>query len=122
MNTVIRDMLKSFSEGKDDLARVYNKETTGFVNMLEGIYKKKQLDIKTKALICVAISTYARSEYGVAYHTYKAFEADATKEEIMEAGFVAVACGGEMAWTYMVTLLKECVEEFEKEFKNKRRI
>jgi len=40
----------------------------------------------------------------------------------MEAGFLATACGGETALTYMVTLLKECVEEFEKDFKNKKRI
>jgi len=122
MNTVVRDMLKSFSEGKDDLARAYKNETAGIVNMLDEIYKKNHLDVKTKELICVAISTYARTEYGIVCHAYKAFEANATKDEIMEAGFLATACGGEAALTYMVTLLKECVEEFEKDFKNKKRI
>jgi len=65
MNTVVRDMLKSFSEGKDDLARAYKNETAGIVNMLDEIYKKNHLDVKTKELICVAISTYARTEYGM---------------------------------------------------------
>ncbi len=119
MNTVVRDMLKSFTDGIDDLAKDYNKETIGFVNMSEEMRKTKHLDIKTKELISIAISTYARCEYSVVYHTYKALEAGATKEEIMESGFIATACGGEFTMAYMITLLKEGVEEFEKDFKRK---
>lgn len=119
MNTVVRDMYKSFSDGIDDLAKDYNKETASFMNMLGEMYKTKHLDIKTKELISIAISTYARCEYSVVYHTYKALEAEATKEEIMESGFIATACGGEFTLSYMTTLLKECVMEFEKDFKKK---
>lgn len=117
MNTVVRDILKAFTDGLDDLAQEYNEETVVFMKMLENIYKKDHLDIKTKELISVAIAAYARCEYSIVYHVYKAFEAGAEKEEIMEAGFVATAYGGGPSMAYMATLLKDSVEEFEKDFR-----
>ena len=69
--------------------------TKAFVNLLETIMKTKTLDTKTKELIAVALSVYARCEYCIAFHVEKALEAGAKPEEISEAAWVAVTmCGG----------------------------
>jgi len=44
-------------------------------------------------------------------------EAGAVREEILEAAMVAVAFGGGPSIAYTVTLLKECIDEFENDFK-----
>ena len=51
------------------------------------------------------------------YHSYKSFEAGATKEEILEAAMVSVAFGGGPSMAYAVTLLQACIDEFENDFK-----
>ena len=65
----------------------------------------------------VAIGCYNRCEYCIVYHSYKALEAGASKEEILEAAMVSVAFGGGPSMAYTVTLLQECIDEFEKDFK-----
>lgn len=114
-------MLNAFSEGKDDLAEKYNLQTTKFMGLLDEIYKKNHLDSKTKELISVAISVYIRCDYSIVYHTYRAFEAGAVSDEIMEAGLTATVFGGEPAMAYTITLLKDSIEEFEKDFKKKQK-
>ncbi|TPB51090.1 carboxymuconolactone decarboxylase family protein, partial [Burkholderia pseudomallei] len=49
-------------------------------------------------------------------HTYAALELGATREEIMEAAMVAVGFGGGPSMAYSATLLKDCIDEFEKDF------
>ena len=68
-------------------------------------------------LMSVAIGCYNRCEYCIVYHSYKALEAGASKEEILEAAMVSVAFGGGPSMAYTVTLLQECIDEFEKDFK-----
>ena len=46
----------------------------------------------------------------------KAYEAGATREEILEAAMVAVAFGGGPSMAYTVTTLKDAVDEFEHDF------
>lgn len=87
------------------------------MGLLGAAYEPKVLDLKTKELMSVAIGCYNRCEYCIVYHSYKAFEAGATKEEIMEAAMVAVAFGGGPSMAYSVTLLKDCIAEFEGDFK-----
>lgn len=121
MNNVVRDILKTFSEGKDDLADKYSPQTKQFMGLLDEIYKKNHLESKTKELISVAISVYIRCDYSIVYHTYKAFEAGAVSDEIMEAGLTAIVFGGESVMAYTITILKDSIEEFEKDFKKKQK-
>ena len=89
-----------------------------FMGLLGSAYEPKALDLKTKELIRrPELAVTYRCEYCIVYHSYKAFEAGATKEEILEAAMVAVAFGGGPSMAYSVTLLKDCIAEFENDFK-----
>lgn len=113
----VREMLNSFVGGLENLAASNPENVNAFMGLLGTTYEPKFLDLKTKELMSVAIGCYNRCEYCIVYHAYKAFEAGATKEEIMEAAMVSVAFGGGPSMAYSVTLLQECIKEFEGDFK-----
>ncbi len=113
----VREMLNSFVGGLGELSATNPDNVNAFMGLLGAAYEPKALDLKTKELMSVAIGCYNRCEYCIVYHSYKAFEAGASKEEIIEAAMVAVAFGGGPTMAYSVTLLKECINEFEGDFK-----
>lgn len=114
----VREMLNNFVGGLEGLAATNGAMVESFMGLLGSAYEPKSLDLKTKELISVAIGCYNRCEYCIVYHSYKAFEAGATEEEIMEAAMVSVAFGGGPSIAYSVTLLKDCIAEFKDEFKS----
>lgn len=112
-----RELLNEFMGGLKEVSKTNAEQVKAFMNLLGAAYKPGAMDTKTKELISVAIGAYNRCEYCIVYHVYKALEAGATREEIMEAAMVAVAFGGGPSMAYSVSLLKDSIDEFEKDFK-----
>ena len=112
----VREMLDGFVGGLGILGETNGEAVGGFMGLLASSYEPGAMDLKTKELISVGISCYNRCEYCIVYHTYKALEAGATREEITEAAMVSVAFGGGPSMAYSVTLLKESIDEFEGDF------
>lgn len=112
-----RQMLNDFMGGIEGLSETNGEHVNAFMGLLGTTYAPGSLDTKTKELISVGIAAYNRCEYCIVFHVYKALEAGAKKEEILEAAMVAVAFGGGPSMAYTVTLLKDCIDEFEKDFK-----
>ncbi len=112
-----REMLNAFMGGLEEVGQTNEEQVGAFMNLLGAAYAPGKLDTKVKELISVAIGVYNRCEYCIVFHTYKALEAGATREEIMEAAMVSVAFGGGPTMAYSVTLLKDSLNEFEKDFK-----
>ncbi|MGG7163333.1 carboxymuconolactone decarboxylase family protein [Clostridium ihumii] len=111
-----RKMLKEFQSGLNGLGKTNIEHVRAFMNLLGTTYKEDGLSTKTKELISVSIAAYSRCEYCIVFHVYKALEAGATRQEILEAAMVAVAFGGGPSMAYTVTLLKDSLDEFEKDF------
>lgn len=117
MSKNVREMLNGFIGGLGNLGETNGPMVDAFMKLLGAAYQPGALDLKTKELISVAIGCYNRCEYCIVYHTYKAFEVGATQEEIREAAMVAVAFGGGPSMAYSVTLLNDCINEFQNDFK-----
>lgn len=111
-----REMLNDFMGGLQEVGQTNGEQVNAFMNLLGAAYTPGALDVKTKELMSVAIGAYNRCEYCIVFHVYKALEAGATREEIMEAAMVAVAFGGGPSMAYSTTLLKQSIDEFEKDF------
>ncbi len=111
-----REMLNDFIGGLETLGETNKDNADAFMNLLGETYKEGSLETKEKELISIGIAAYSRCEYCIVFHTYKALEAGATREEIMEAAMVSVAFGGGPSMAYSVTLLKDSIDEFEKDF------
>lgn len=112
-----RELLNGFMEGLSDLGKTHGEHAQAFMNLLGTSYAPGKLDVKSKELISVAIGVYNRCEYCIVYHVYKALEAGATRDEIMESAMVSVAFGGGPSMAYSVTLMKDSIDEFEGDFK-----
>ena len=112
----VRTMLNDFVGGLGKLGETNEAHVQAFMNLLGTNYAEGALSVKTKELISVAIGAYYRCEYCIVYHVYKAYEAGATREEIIEAAMIAVAFGGGPSMAYSVTTLMDAVNEFEHDF------
>ena len=113
----VRQMLQDFTGGLEELANTNGAQVEAFMNLLGAAYEPDALDLKTKELISIGVAIYNRCEYCIVFHTYNALQAGATRKEIIEAAMVAVAFGGGPSMAYSVTLLKDSLDEFEKDFK-----
>jgi len=111
-----RGMLNAFMGGLKEVSKTNGEQSRAFMSLLGACYKPGALDTKIKELMSVAIAAYNRCEYCIVFHVYKALEAGASREEIMEAAMVAVAFGGGPSMAYSVTLLKDSLEEFAPDF------
>lgn len=111
-----RDLLNEFTNGLKAVGKTNPEVMQGFFALLKAEYAPASIDTKAKELISIGIAVYARCEYCIAYHVYKAYEAGATKAEIMDAALVSVCFGGGPSMTYAVSLLKDAAEEFEHDF------
>ncbi|UUV19469.1 carboxymuconolactone decarboxylase family protein [Fusobacteria bacterium ZRK30] len=112
-----RQLLDAFMGGLQDVGQTNEEHVNSFMGLLGAAYNPGALDTKAKELISVAIGIYNRCEYCIVFHAYKALEAGAKREEIMEAAMVSVAFGGGPAMAYSATLLKDSIDEFENDFK-----
>lgn len=109
-------MLDQFMNGLKKTSRDVPDQAHAFMNLLEKSYQDGALTTKTKELISVAIGVYNRCDYCIVYHTYKALEVGASKEEIMEAAMVAVAFGAGPSMAYVTTILQDSIEAFAPKF------
>lgn len=112
----VREMLQDFTGGLQELSNTAGSQVEAFMNLLGAAYEPDAMDLKMKELISIGIAIYSRCEYCIVFHTYNALQAGATRKEIIEAAMVAVAFGGGPSMAYSVTLLKDSIDEFEKDF------
>lgn len=94
------------------LQKNYPTETSGFLNFLKRAEGGKALDIKQKELINVGLAVAAQCEWCIAFHVEEAFKVGANRDEIVEAGFMAVIMHGGPAYMYMTPLL-QAVDDFD---------
>ncbi|NMB44779.1 MAG: carboxymuconolactone decarboxylase family protein [Firmicutes bacterium] len=111
-----REMLHEFLGGMKRAEETNSAEVTAFLNLLGSTYAPSVLDTKTKELISIAVSAYNRCEFCIVFHVYKALEAGASRQEIMDAAMVAVAFGGGPSMAYISALLIQSIDEFEGDF------
>jgi 4-carboxymuconolactone decarboxylase len=87
--------------------------TAGFGGMFAKIMKDGALSVKEKELIALGIGVAIQCEPCIRIHTQKCIEAEATKEQILEAASVAVMMGGGPAYTH-VPMVIETLEALQK--------
>ncbi len=106
-----KDMVKEIQRTIVDLSKEYPEETGGFMQMLKAVNAPRALSTKDKEIIAVSLSVATRCHWCIAFHTHNALKAGATREEIIEACFVAVTMAGGPALMYMQLVLK-AIEDF----------
>ena len=115
-NENLRELLQEYRNGFKGFMKENRETGRAIVEQSKALNSAGALSCKEKELISVAIGLNLRCKYCVVIHVYEALKAGATKEEIKEAGLVAVSMGGGPVLTYFSTLLLQCIEEFAPDF------
>lgn len=110
----LEQLLQEMGERNRELASGplgdYLKAWRGFTSVAHG---NGALSRKEKELIAVSISLAKRCERCIAYHVRSALAMRATREEILEACFVAVIMEGGPALSH-IGVVMEAIEAFER--------
>ncbi len=77
-----------------------------FGNFLGAVLSEGALSVKTKELIALGIAVSKACKSCTVLHASKGLEAGLTREEMIEAGYVAILMGGGPAFTTMQHLLQ----------------
>jgi len=105
--------LKEVQNLVEKISEQYPKLAGPFMVFLRRVEEEGVLSTKTKELISVALAVACRCKWCIAFHTKNALDAGATKDEIMEACFVATLMAGGPALMY-AQLVLEAIDEFTK--------
>jgi AhpD family alkylhydroperoxidase len=107
----MRKRLQQVAELTRRLEREYPTETGAFLAFLQKAEAGRALELRTKELINIGLAVAAQCEWCIAFHVEQAVSAGATRDEIVEAGFMAVIMHGGPAYMYMTPLF-EALDEF----------
>lgn len=88
------------------LRQQYPTETQAFSYFFQKAESGKALSLKHKELINVALAVASQCDWCIGVHVRSAVQAGASRDEIVEAGFMAVIMHGGPALMYMTTLLE----------------
>jgi AhpD family alkylhydroperoxidase len=106
-----REKLKDVTSLMEKLKEDYPAETNSFLRFMNKAEAGKALSLREKELINVGLAVAAQCEWCIAIHVKHATEAGASRDELIEAGFMAVVMHGGPALMYITPLL-DAVDEF----------
>lgn len=106
----MKKVLEELDGNLKEFAKDYPEQTNAFFGFLEKVEKDGALNSKTKELIALGIAVAKHCKYCIAFHVANALKKGATKDEIMESGFVGVLMDGGPALTYM-QLVKKALDD-----------
>lgn len=95
------DLLNTLNNNLNRFSKEWNPQTSAFLNLMNATESHGSLSSKFKELIAISISVVVKCEWCIDFHVKSALDKGATKEEIMEASWVAVLMGGGPALMYM---------------------
>ena len=107
----MKQKLQQVGELTRRLEKDYPSETKAFLAFLQKAEAGKALDLRTKELINVGLAVAAQCEWCIAFHVEQAVAAGADRDQIVEAGFMAVIMHGGPAYMSMTPLF-EALDEF----------
>ena len=91
----------------ESLRKDYPSEINSFLTFKAKAEAGPALSRREKELINVGLSVAAQCSWCISLHVKGALDAGATRDEIMEAGFMAVVMHGGPALMYLIDLTRE---------------
>lgn len=113
----MRKTLKEVETWIDKMGKEYPRVFGPFMVWMRRVEETAKLDTKTKELISVALAVATQCRWCIAQHTKNALEAGNTKDEIMEACFVACLFRGAPACMYG-QLVRNTIEDYQSSTSN----
>lgn len=99
-------MLETIEKNLGTFSKETPKQMAGFKAFMEAVESATALDAVQKELIAIGLAITAHCDWCIAFHVKKALDAGASREQILEAGWMAVLMGGGPALMYFQEVLK----------------
>lgn len=113
----VRAILNDFLSGMGEMGKEEGATIEAFMALQDAAFQPSAIDVKTKELISVGIAAYNRCKFCIVVHVYNAYQAGATRQEILDAAMVAAGgFGAGPSMAYSSTYLLAAVNEFEHDF------
>jgi AhpD family alkylhydroperoxidase len=106
----MKEVAQEFDANMARWQKEWPEQRQGFVALTQAAKAPGALEQKYKYLIAVALSVANHCHWCIAANTRNALAHGATKEEIMEAGWVAVQMGGGPSLAYL-QLVQKAVDD-----------
>jgi len=106
-----KQMVADFMKTAQQIGEVDKGYLDAVMNLIKEAEKPGALTTKEKELISIALGIAAHCAYCIALHVKNAIDAGATRQEILEASFVAGLMGGGPSIAYIRLVLDAC-EQF----------
>jgi len=108
----IETTLLTYKKGLGDFTGKMPEFASRFNAFTEACFGEGALSQKQKQLIALGISLHAQDEYCIIYHTKGCLDQGCSEQEVLEAVGVTAAFGGGATMSQGVTLVQECIQEF----------
>lgn len=106
-NDLVQEQMENMGSLKEKVPGMME----GFHQFMGAVEKDGALDAKTKELIALSLGIKAQCPSCIAIHVKKALGLGVTKEQMIEAGMVAVLMGGGPSLMYMKEL-QNAIEKY----------
>lgn len=106
-------VLKETSQTMDELNKLTPDRMAGFKHLVNALKKEKSIDPKNRELITVALSVATHCKWCITTHVKRALDEGASRDEILQAAWLAVLMGGGPALMYSQFVIK-ALKEFRK--------
>ncbi len=107
-----RNTLEQFNKLMVDIKNTIPEQYNIFIKEKLAVIKSGKIPEKTKWLLLLAASVTVKCPVCISRAVEHCIEAGWSKEEMLEAGMVAVLVGGSSAMTYL-TLVDKAIQELE---------
>ncbi len=104
----MKQALDDFTKTMKQIGEIDKDYSDAFRNFIQQADKSGALSTKVKELIALALGVKAQCSYCISVHTFNAIKAGATRQEIMEAAFVAGFMGGGPSIAYIRLVIDAC--------------
>jgi len=107
-----KEFLTKFQNDLEKMKFQANATLNGFAGLFSKTMAEGALTVKQKELVAIGIAVAKQCEPCIRLHVKKCLDADATREEILEAAGVAVMMEGGPAYTH-IPMVIESLDELE---------
>lgn len=108
--TGITEYLREIQQTNKDVAAFDPALWSAFAGFAHEAAKEGALPEKYKEILGVALAVAEHCPFCISIHAKAAIEAGATRQEIMEGGFMAVLMGGGPSMAYLRYVIDACDE------------